>query len=79
LATVGGAIAGGAVGAQVGRDGNPQQQSAQSVQRCASVPGQSRPELWDVSYNFRGQEHRLQMTTPPGPTVTVNRQGEPRS
>lgn len=79
LATVGGAIAGGAVGAQVGRDGNAQQQGTQSVQRCTSVPSQARPELWDVSYNFRGQEHRLQMTTPPGPTVSVNRQGEPRS
>ena len=79
LATVGGAIAGGAIGAQVGRNGQPQQVATQSVQRCTSVPSQARPELWDVSYNFRGQEHRMQMTTPPGPTVTVNRQGEPRS
>lgn len=80
LATVGGAIAGGAIGAQVGRDGNPQQQVAtQDVQRCREVPGQARADLYDVSYNFRGVEHRLQMTTPPGPTVTVNRRGEPRT
>lgn len=79
LATVGGAIAGGAIGVQVGRDGNPQQPATQNVQRCTSVPSQAQPELWDVSYNFRGQEHRIQMTAPPGPTVTVNRQGEPRS
>ncbi len=79
LATVGGAIAGGAVGAQIGRDGNSQQAATRDVQRCASVPSQARPALWDVSYNFRGQEHRLQMTSPPGATVTVNRLGEPRS
>jgi uncharacterized protein YcfJ len=84
LATVGGAIAGGAIGAQVGRDGaqqqaQPQQYQTQGVRRCTNVPSQARPELWDVSYTFRGIDHRLQMTTPPGPTVTVNRQGEPRA
>jgi uncharacterized protein YcfJ len=80
LATVGGAIAGGAIGSQVGRDGRPAQQTTtQSVQRCHAVPSQAAPALWDVSYNFRGQEHRLQMTSPPGPTVTVNRLGEPRN
>ncbi len=80
LATVGGAIAGGAIGATVGRDGRPvQQATTQSVQRCSTVPSQAAPALWDVSYNFRGQEHRLQMTSPPGPTVTVNRLGEPRN
>ncbi|OGB00387.1 MAG: hypothetical protein A3E79_15785 [Burkholderiales bacterium RIFCSPHIGHO2_12_FULL_61_11] len=75
LATVGGVIAGAAVGANVG---NGQQASTQDVQRCQSVPSQARPEYWDVTYNFRGQEHRIQMTAPPGPTVTVNEQGEPR-
>ncbi len=79
LATVGGAVAGGAVGAQVGRGGNPQPPATHDVQHCTSVPSQAKPALWDVSYTFRGQEHRMQMTTPPGQTVTVNRQGEPRS
>jgi uncharacterized protein YcfJ len=79
LATVGGAIAGGAVGANVGRNGSPPQTTTQSVQRCTTVPSQARPELWDVTYNFRGQEHRVQMTTPPGATVSVNRNGEPRA
>jgi len=79
LATVGGAIAGGAVGAQVGRNGDSQQAGTRDVQRCNTVPSQAKPALWDVSYNFRGQEHRMQMTTPPGATVTVNRLGEPRS
>ena len=55
------------------------QYQTQGVQRCVTVPSQARPELWDVSYTFRGIDHRLQMTTPPGPTVTVNRQGEPRA
>ncbi len=32
----------------------------------------------DVNYRFRSLDHRVQMTSPPGSTVTVNRQGEPR-
>ena len=76
LATAGGAVAGAAVGANVGREGG--QQSYQDVKRCENVPGQARPDYWDVTYNFRGREHRIQMTAPPGPTVTVNEQGEPR-
>lgn len=78
LATVGGAIAGGAVGATVGRNNNPQP-TTRDVQRCATVPAQTQPTSWDVTYNFRGQDHRVQMTTPPGATVTVNRDGEPRA
>jgi len=80
LATVGGAIAGGALGAQVGRDGRATQPATtQNVQRCTTVPSQARPTLWDVTYDFRGQEHHVQMTSPPGATVTVNRKGEPRA
>ena len=77
IATAGGAVAGAVAGANVGRGG--QQTQTQDVQRCASVPSQARPNHWDVTYNFRGQDHRIQMTTPPGPTVTVNAQGEPRA
>ena len=76
LATIGGAIAGGAVGASVGRDGRSTQ--TQDVQRCTSTSGQARADLWDVTYSFRGQEHRVQMTSPPGATIAVNRDGEPR-
>jgi uncharacterized protein YcfJ len=79
IATVGGAVVGGAVGANVGRDGGGQQVVTQDVQRCASVPSHARPEFWDVTYIFRGQEHRMQMTSPPGRTVTVNGKGEPRA
>lgn len=75
LATVGGAVAGGAIGASVGGGGNAQEQD---VQRCDTPQAQARPDLWDVSYVFRGQEHRVQMTTEPGATIVVNRDGEPR-
>lgn len=78
LATVGGAVAGAAIGANVGRDGSTVA-STQNVQRCANVPAQGRPDYWDVSYRFRGVEHHMQTSTPPGPTVLVNDDGEPRS
>jgi len=68
-------IAGAALGSRVGRDGQP---ATQDVQRCRDVPGGARPAYWDVSYNFRGQEHRVQMTSAPGQRITVNEQGEPR-
>jgi uncharacterized protein YcfJ len=77
LATVGGAVAGGALGANVGRSGGGQQ--VQDVQRCENVSSQAQPDHWEVTYSFRGQEHRIQMTSPPGATVTVNEQGEPRA
>ena len=77
VATVGGAVAGGAIGANVGRDGYSG--SNQDVQRCADVQGQNRPDHWEVTYNFRGQEHRVQTTNPPGRTITVNAEGEPRA
>ena len=78
IATVGGAVAGAAVGSNVGRDGGQQAQT-KDVRHCANVPNQARPDYWDVSYEFRGREHRIQMTAPPGATVTVNRRGEPRT
>jgi uncharacterized protein YcfJ len=76
VATVGGAVAGGAVGANVGRS---DQQTTRDMQRCENVPGQAQADYWDVTYSFRGEEHRVQMTTQPGPTVTVNERGEPRA
>ena len=79
IATAGGAVAGAVVGGNIGRFGGGQQAQTQDVQRCASVPSQTQPDYWDVTYNFRGQEHRMQMTAPPGPTVIVNDRGEPRA
>ena len=78
LATAGGAVAGAVVGANVGRNDGGQQAYAQDVRRCENVPSQARPEYWDVTYAFRGQAYRVQMTAPPGRTVTVNERGEPR-
>ncbi len=77
LATVGGVVAGAAVGANAGR--NNTQAGTQNVQRCANDPGQARAAYWDVTYNFRGQDHTVQMTQPPGATITVNGRGEPRT
>ncbi len=74
VATAGGAVAGAAIGANAGRGS---QVYTQDVQRCATVPS-SRPAYWDVTYYFRGQEHHIQMSAPPGPTITVNGRGEPR-
>lgn len=79
LATVGGAVAGAAVGANVGRDSSAEQAQTRDVQRCENIPGQAHADYWDVTYEFRGQEHRVQMTDRPGRTITVNERGEPRA
>ena len=76
VATAGGAVAGVAIGANAGGGGG--QVYSQDVQRCASAPSNARPEFWDVTYEFDGREHRVQMGAPPGPTITVNGDGEPR-
>lgn len=78
LATVGGAVAGGYAGSRVGGGGEPGPAQYRDVQRCNEVSAAARPDYWDVTYDFRGHEHRVQLMTPPGKTVTVNRQGEPR-
>ena len=76
VATAVGAVGGAAVGANVNRGSGGVY--TQDVQRCAAVPGSARPEYWDVTYVFRGREHRAQLSAPPGATITVNRHGEPR-
>ena len=50
----------------------------QNVQRCTTVPGSMQPQYWDVTYAFRGIEHRAQLGFAPGATITVNGRGEPR-
>jgi uncharacterized protein YcfJ len=79
VATVGGVAVGAALGSNIGRDSSGRQTVTQDVRRCESTPNAARPDYWDVGYTFRGQDHRVQMTSPPGPTVTVNRAGEPRA
>ena len=76
IATAGGAVAGAVVGSRVGNDGN--RVATQDVKRCKTVPSTSATDYWDVSYSFRGRQHNVQMSSPPGPTITVNRNGEPR-
>jgi uncharacterized protein YcfJ len=49
------------------------------VQRCTTTTSQNKPDYWDVTYNFRGLDHHIQTAAPPGRTVTVNEQGEPRA
>jgi len=71
-ATVGGAVAGGAIGATAGRH-----YAYRDVERC-EVASAASVEFWDVTYQFRGVEHHVQMTSPPGRAVTVNGNGEPR-
>ena len=76
VATAGGAVAGAAIGANVGR--GTEQVHSQDVQRCVNVQTRARPEYWDVTYDFGGVVHRVQMREPPGRTITVNGSGEPR-
>jgi uncharacterized protein YcfJ len=78
LATVGGAVAGALLGNNVAGGNNAFGGAAtQNVQRCETTQNAT-PAYWDVTYNYRGLEHRVQMSTPPGETIAVNGNGEPR-
>ncbi|MTV36464.1 beta/gamma crystallin-related protein [Duganella radicis] len=75
VATAGGAIAGAAIGNNVANQNNSY---SRDVRRCENIANQT-PEYWDVTYNYRGVNHRVQMSTPPGNTIAVNsKTGEPR-
>jgi uncharacterized protein YcfJ len=75
IATAGGAIAGAAIGNNVANQNNT---STRDVRRCENV-GSQKPEYWDVAYNYRGVQHRVQLSAPPGATIAVNgKTGEPR-
>ncbi|MDB5881338.1 MAG: glycine zipper protein [Ramlibacter sp.] len=76
VATVGGAVAGAAIGSNVGRNDNTTNYS-QDVRRCENVASTT-PTYWDVTYQYRGVNHRVQMGSDPGATVPVNQDGEPR-
>jgi len=75
IATAGGAVAGAVIGSNVGTHstGAP----VQDVRRCENVANTT-PAYWDVTYRYRGVDHRVQMNTAPGSSITVNRFGEPR-
>lgn len=75
IATVGGALAGGAIGANAGRGGT--NTYGQDVRRCENVASTT-PQYWDVTYEYRGVQHRTQLASAPGDYIPVNRNGEPR-
>ena len=77
LATGIGAVGGAVAGANVGR-GASGTVYTQDVQRCATVSTASAVDYWDVTYQFGGYEHHVQTTSPPGRSIVVNGQGEPR-
>jgi uncharacterized protein YcfJ len=77
-ATAGGAVAGAALGYNVGRNDGNRQVATRDVRRCENTPSQT-PAYWDVTYNFKGQEHHMQTAYAPGRTVSVNHKGEPRA
>jgi hypothetical protein len=67
-----GAIIGGTIDLLSGR------QSTEYIQRCRTVPSGARPEYWDVTYEFHGIQHHAQLSAPPGETIAVYSNGEPR-
>ena len=75
VATIGGAVGGGAIGANVGR--GEQVTNTRDIRRCENVSGGT-PQYYDVTYDWRGAQHHVQMNTPPGRTILVNANGEPR-
>lgn len=78
IATAGGVVAGAVIGSEVGRNSS-MKPPEQKVEKCVSGPSRAVPIYWDVIYSFRGIDHRIQTTSPPGETLTVNRRGEPRT
>ena len=76
VATAGGAVAGAVIGSNAGNNGGTNNYS-RDVRRCENTPSTT-PEYWDVTYNYRGAEHRIQMSSAPGRTIAVNRNGDPR-
>ncbi|MEO5672536.1 MAG: beta/gamma crystallin-related protein [Ramlibacter sp.] len=74
-ATVGGAVAGGVIGSNAGRDSGGT--VSRDVRRCENNASGT-PAYWDVTYNYRGVNHQVQMSAAPGPTIAVNSNGLPR-
>ena len=73
-ATAGGAVAGAAIGS--GAVGNTY---SRDVQRCSGPVASGPPQYYDVTYRFKGVDRYVQLQRPPGRTITVNRDGEPRA
>ena len=79
VTTIGGAVGGSALGANIDRFAGPGQPiPTTNVRRCETAAPSGPPQYWDVTYNYRGVEHRVQMSAPPQGTLLVNQAGEPR-
>ena len=78
LATAGGAVAGAVVGSNLAnQNAGGTRVVGRDVQRCENVASTA-PAYYDVTYFYRGLEHHVQMSAPPGRTIVVNDRGEPR-
>ncbi|MEP6792215.1 MAG: beta/gamma crystallin-related protein [Ramlibacter sp.] len=79
LATAAGAVGGAVVGSNVANRNNQGGTTIENrdVRKCETTANTT-PAYYDVTYNYRGQEHRVQMGAAPGPTIIVNANGEPR-
>jgi uncharacterized protein YcfJ len=77
LATAGGAVAGAVVGSNLANQNAGTRVVDRDVQRCENVANTT-PAYYDVTYFYRGVEHHVQMSAPPGRTIPVNERGEPR-
>jgi uncharacterized protein YcfJ len=76
-ATAVGAVGGAVVGNNVAGRNSGGQNASRDVQRCETVQGA--PAYYEVTYDFRGTLHSVQMSAPPaGNTIIVNERGEPR-
>jgi uncharacterized protein YcfJ len=76
LATGAGVVGGAVIGNRVA-GGSAPGYATQDVQKCETVQGA--PAYYEVTYNFRGTPHTVQMSAPPaGNTIIVNERGEPR-
>ena len=76
VATGLGVLGGAAIGANQNRGSN-NNVTTQDVRRCETTASTT-PAYWDVTYDYRVVQHRGQMASDPGRSVTVNRNGEPR-
>ena len=75
-ATAAGVVGGALVGSNIAGGGSPAY-ATQDVQRCQNVQGA--PAYYEVTYDWRGTLHTVQMSAPPaGNTIIVNERGEPR-
>ena len=76
LATGAGVVGGAVIGNRVA-GGSAPGYATQDVQKCENVQGA--PAYYEVTYNYRGAPHTVQMSAPPvGNTIIVNERGEPR-